>query len=155
MTDVRPVLIGMNNPISQLLEHALYPYPPGCTGWRLWDMLNDGVSGGVTKRQYLATFDRRNLVVGDWSLQQARAGARAMYASLQGREVLVLGNGPRDAFGLKPLLLHPQQVAGITWRQLPHPSGRNHWYNDRACRATASALLAELYNSTVTRELVQ
>lgn len=142
----------MNNPLSQEPEHALFPYPPGCTGWRLYDMLQEACPG-VLKHQYLATFDRRNLVVGDWSVRAARLGARAMYASLCGREVVVLGNGPRDAFGLKPLLLHPQLIAGITWRQLPHPSGRNLWYNDRANRALAAALLAELYNSTVRKEL--
>jgi hypothetical protein len=146
VADTRPVLLGMNNPLSSEPKHALYPSPPGCTGWRIWNMLNEKT--GCSKSQYLRAFDRRNLVSGRvWSRGEAAEAARVFTDEMVGREVVVLGEEPRRALGLDKLLIHPQVVFGVTWRQLPHPSGRNPWYNDADCRALAATLLAELYNS--------
>lgn len=138
----------MNNPVSPLPEHALYPHPPGCTGWRLWDMLQERLPG-VTKGQYLRAFDRRNLIDGkEWDAGVAQTRVAQIIGELRGREIVVLGAAPRRALGLPELLIHPLQWQGSTWRQLPHPSGRNHWYNDPTCRTLAACLLAELYEST-------
>jgi hypothetical protein len=143
--DLRPVLLGMNNPVSSDPAHALYPHPPGCTGWRLWDMLNDRMD--VSKTQYLRAFDRRNLVDGKtWHPGEAARRAASLIEELRGREIVVLGAAPRRILGLPELLVHPIQWRGSTWRQLPHPSGRNLWYNDPTCRVLASCLLAELYS---------
>jgi hypothetical protein len=136
----------MNNPVSSEPGHELYPAPPGCTGHRIWMMLNSKT--GASKSQYLRTFDRRNLVSGKtWSRGRAVEAGRVLIEELVGREVVVFGEEPRRALGLQKLLIHPQVMFGVTWRQLPHPSGRCLWYNDPDCRALAAALLAELYNS--------
>lgn len=149
---MRAVLIGMNNPLSSDPEHALYPHPPGCTGWRIWQMLMDR-RPGVTRGQYLRAFERVNLVDGrEWRAAEARARARELRGALRGRVVLVLGAAPRRALELPPLLVHPQELGGVTWRQLPHPSGRCRWYNEPEARATAAALLAELYDMAEIRE---
>lgn len=145
---MRPILIGMNNPLSLAPGHELYPHPPGCTGHRLWSMLNERLPI-VTRRRYLDTFERRNLVVGtQYDKRIARASASLIYAELwgSGRVVVLLGNAVRDAFGdVPPLLLHPQLIGGCTWRQIPHPSGRNLWYNVPENRKLVGVLLEELY----------
>ena len=140
----KPILMGMNNPLSRRPEHALYPSPPGCTGHRIWKMLS--ARTGATEEQYLAAFDRRNLQNARlWTATDAWAAAEAMLPQLRGRLVVLLGVEVRKAFGVPPLLVHPQTLHGVTWRQLPHPSGRCHWYNAPRNKRVAELLLAELY----------
>jgi hypothetical protein len=145
----------MNNPVSSRPEHALFPYPPGCTGWRVLRLLQTRLPS-VTRGQYLAAFDRRNLLDAKvWMADDAREAARHFLdldvPLLAGRTVLVFGAQPRRLLGLPPLLVHPQELRGVTWRQLPHPSGRCRWYNDRRHAAAAALLLEELYvQSTAT-----
>jgi len=145
----RPVLLGMNNPLSVRPEHALWPSPPGCAGYRLWQMVSDGVPGGVSVGSYVRVFDRRNVLRGPWDQRAARRAASGLTRDLRGRSVVVLGNQAREALGLPRLLVHPQVIDDVTWRQLPHPSGRNRWYNDPGCRELASQLLASLYTQYV------
>jgi len=74
-----------------------------------------------------------------------------------GRVVVLLGNSVREAFdralsgGLPPVLLHPQQAMGCTWRQVPHPSGRNLWYNVPENVRVVELLMEELYDDYVRR----
>lgn len=136
----------MNNPHSSNPNHALYPHPPRVAGWRLWQMLE--ARRPVGRAAYLRAFDRRNLVMGRlWSVELARVSAAEMRPGLAGRTVLLLGVEVRRAFGIPPLLLHPQEVGGVIWRQLPHPSGLCRWYNDPDNRGVAGMLLEELYDS--------
>lgn len=145
---LRPVLIGMNNPISSRPEYVLYPEPAGCTGWRLWKLLE--ARTGASKRDYLRAFDRLNLVTGQrWSMPEARKEVERLRPQLAGRVVVLLGQDVRLAFGVPRLLIHPQEVDGITFRQLPHPSGLNLWFNSETNRSLASMLLEELYNDHV------
>ena len=147
-TAMKPILMGMNNPLSARPEHALFPYPPGCTGHRIWKMLE--ARTGATRSQYLEAFERRNLLNSlAWKKHEARPAALAVWPQLLGRVVVLLGNDPRDAFGVPPLLVHPQEYGGVTWRQLPHPSGRCHWYNSPKNRDVAALLLQELYEASV------
>lgn len=140
----RPVLLAMCNPHSVRPEHALYPYPPGCSGWRLWKLLESRT--GATHEDYLRAFDRVNLVpLREWDEEVARRRAPGMLREMEGREVVVLGTRVRAALGVPPLLVHPQDHAGATYRQLPHPSGRCLWYNDPENRRIAAVLLEELY----------
>lgn len=143
---MKPVLIGMNNPVSSAPEHALYPSPPGCTGHRIWKMLN--ARTGVDEGEYLEAFERRNLLSSrSWNVRPSMATALAdsMIPSLQGRTVVLLGQTVRAAFGVQRQLVHPVESRGVTWRQLPHPSGRCHWYNVKKNREVAELLLEELY----------
>jgi hypothetical protein len=145
--DTRPVLLGMNNPVSSDPAHALFPYPPGCTGWNLLEMLRERVPD-ITRSRYLRVFDRRNLVDGKtWSRTAARERGMWMQNALRGREVVVLGEDVRRVIGLDKLLIEPQVKNGITWRQIPHPSGRNLWYNDPQNRMLVAVLLEQLYRS--------
>jgi hypothetical protein len=146
----------MNNPVSSKPEHALFPYPPGCTGHRVLEMLRLR-RPNVTRQQYLAAFDRRNLVAGKvWDKREAQRAADTFRkdSGNRGRVVLVFGEEPRKALGLEKLLVHPQRdlLCDITWRQLPHPSGRCYWYNEPECRELAADLLAELYDMGATSD---
>jgi hypothetical protein len=144
----------MNNPLSSEPEHALYPHPPGCAGWRLWQMVHEKT--GATRSQYLRAFDRRNLLsTAEWNQVEAGRAGEAFTSAARGRTVVVLGEPTRRAIGLPRLLLHPLQWRGVTWRQIPHPSGRCRYYNDADARAVVVALLAELYDAAIAdRELV-
>lgn len=146
MTD-KPVLIGMNNPLSTDDEHALWPHPEGCTGHRLWCMLRERLPH-VGRKDYLDTFERRNLVRGiAFSRALARQEAARVFAAMWGsrRTVVLLGEDVRRAFEHPRLLVEPQVIGGCTWRQLPHPSGRNMWYNSPEHRKMAGVLMEELY----------
>lgn len=144
MSDRRPILLAMNNPYSDDPRHALYPHPVGSAGHRLWQMLRARVPT-VTRHSYIRDFDRRNLVQArQWSALAARQAADSLVASVQGRVVLVLGSDVRNILGLEPQLVHPIEDRGVTWRQLPHPSGRNLWYNSAENREVAGMLLEEL-----------
>jgi hypothetical protein len=149
----KPLLIGMNNPISTRPGHELYPAPEGCTGHRLWRMLN--VRTSASRQSYMDSFERRNLVRGlEYDRKMGNMRAAATVAELQGsgRVVVLLGQAVREAFdraldgALPPLLIHPQEAVGCTWRQVPHPSGRNLFYNDAANAKLVELLMEELYN---------
>ena len=143
--DLRAVLLGMNNPLSVKPEHALYPYPPGCTGHRIFTMLLVKMPD-LLRHQYLDGFERVNLVDGkDFSMRLARQKAQEIVDKYQGRTVVVLGASTRAALKLPHKLILPMHRDGVIWRQLPHPSGRNRWYNDARNRELAASLLTELY----------
>lgn len=149
---MKPVIIGMNNPLSQRAGFELYPHPPGCTGYRLWKMLF--ARTGVSRKEYLEAFERRNLVTGvAWNAAAGRDSAARMRDGLRGRVVLLLGRAVQQCFDVPPLLVHPQYIDGVTWRQLPHPSGRNLWYNDMDNIRVAELLMEDLYDISKQREV--
>jgi hypothetical protein len=137
----------MNNPVSSKPEHALFPYPPGCTGHRIFEMLKSRVPD-VTRHDYLDRFERRNLVPYKvYDKKMAREHAAKIEHELfgSGRSVVLFGADVAGAFGHPRLLLHPQVIGGVTWRQVPHPSGRNLWFNLPTNRDLVAMLLEELY----------
>lgn len=147
MEKQKPILWGMNNPLSSSEGHQLYPAPEGCTGHRLYKMLHERLPH-VNRRNYLDTFDRRNLVTGrQWSSTLGHAEAERAFAALwgSGRTIVLLGEDVRRCFGHPRLLVEPQEIGGCTWRQIPHPSGRNIWYNSARHRKMVGVLLEELY----------
>ncbi len=152
----KPILIGMNNPVNVGVGYELYPSPEGCTGHRLWRMLNERT--GASRSAYLDAFERRNLVRHKlYDRTIARLNAADIQRELRGtgRHVVLLGREVQQAFAHPPLLIHPQVIGGCTWRQLPHPSGRNFWYNDPDNVKLAELLLEELYVNSKEVEKVQ
>ena len=65
-----------------------------------------------------------------------------------GATIVVLGQQVARALGLPPGLIHPVVIGGVTWRQVPHPSGRNLWYNVAEHRTIVGVLLEELLCQT-------
>lgn len=144
----RPILIGINNPISSDPAHVLYPYPVGCTGHRILQMLQSRLPE-VTRRDYLNRFERRNLVgmkIVNMSVAKETAAKIQQELWGSGRTVVLFGEEVRRAFAHPRSLLHPQIIGGVTWRQVPHPSGRNQWYNSKENRDLVAMLLEDLYN---------
>lgn len=145
--DKRPLLIGISNPVSSAPEHALFPFPVGCTGHRILQMLQSRLPN-VTQKDYLNRFERRNLVphkIVDMTIARETAARIQKELWGTGRTVVLLGEEVRRAFGHPRSLLHPQVIGGATYRQVPHPSGRNHWYNEQKNRDLVAMLLEDLY----------
>ena len=164
----RPLLVGLHNPLSPEPKFALYPRPEGCTGWRLLKMLGPA----FTERDYLRAFDRVDLldhheqVGGKGYAARLRWGrSRLMEYIVQGkyRTVVLLGTdvwravlGPRELASARKLrapwvLWEKVSVGGDVLRflTLPHPSGRNRWYQDRENASAASRALKQLAEASL------
>jgi len=169
----RPVLIGLVNPYSTLAGAALLPVPRGCAGWRLWQFLGDGMEerglARPAKSAYVRNFQRRNILADQrhWDRNLGRALGPGVLAALAGRVIVALGaeawsslvHGRGDvSYRDRPqngqsIILHvaPQESGDeetslpTTIYYLPHPSGRNPWYNEPENRRVAATLLTNLY----------
>lgn len=158
----KPILIGLYNPYSPNPEHALVPYPERSAGHRLWKMLDsapmiygpDVFLARNDKDRYADAFDRRNLAFKFNDTVAARLKALACEMDIpKGSHVILLGREVLTAFTtkerpLKALLIHPQVHDGVTWRWLPHPSGRVTQYNDPVFRMLAGMVLADVLTLT-------
>lgn len=148
---MKPLLIGMNNPYGTDPSHALYPAPRNSAGHRLYDMVREGL--GITRARYLESFDRVNLVYGEWDRRAARISASELLPDLAGRQVALLGREVQIAFGWigrSPLEEWSEIVALVprlhaTFHAVPHPSGVNQWYNAPGNRQRVVDLLRRLY----------
>jgi hypothetical protein len=121
---VKPLLVGELNPYGPSDDYALYPDPPGCTGWRLCYKVLE-----LTEADYLEKFDRTNLCSRKWSNLEACYMANIIRNS--GRQIIImLGRKVTKAFGLAhvgPFEAHHDLDADApqspTYIVLPHPSG--------------------------------
>lgn len=139
---MKPVILGSTNPRSKDPAHALWPDPPGCSGHRLWTMIYDVC--GMTAAEYVETYDRRNLLVGTWCGERAVAAAKDFVPRCRGRTVVMLGVDVARAIGFDPDPGVKKEKFDATWYHIPHPSGRNAYYNDAMNRWNAGRLLADL-----------
>lgn len=123
---------------------ALFPFPKGCAGYRLAQLLC-GKDPGARGR-YLMQFERRNLLpvfpgegrAGDkFSMARARKAADALIVELNGRRVLVVGQATAEALGLQCPILVNHIWRGVEWGVIPHTSGRNRYWNDLAAHLRA------------------
>ena len=159
---VRPLLVGLHNPLSPEPEFALYPLPERGTGGRIADMLRPD----FTRSEYLRAFDRVNLLEHDERVSGKEYAARLQRARVRLIEHVVAGRYQTlvlfgaDVWGAVAPVARPARPQwlrwdnldvvdrGVGWRvrflTLPHPSGRNLWYNNSANRAAASRALREL-----------
>jgi hypothetical protein len=140
----KTIIIGMNNPLSTDPRYALFPAPEGCAGHRLWQMLQLAAPD-LVRMDYINGFERMNLVTGPWSGRAGRDSAAELLRSgrLHSRRVILLGTEVWRAFSL-PITVPAcgTHVAGTTeFTRVPHPSGRNLWYNDINNRRRVGRLL--------------
>jgi hypothetical protein len=106
---------------------------------------------GISIEEYLARTERHNLFpqpILIWHDGQARQNAIDIWPSLIGRTTLLLGRNVTLAFGLHPPDLsltwkHPNEDVEIA--MLPHPSGRNRWWNDPENRSAARRFLHQTF----------
>lgn len=143
------LLLGEDNPISSAPEHALFPYPEGCSGERLCNKVL-----GLRRATHLALW-RTNLCVGGWSMPRARERAHALLSEHAPWSVVVLlGAKVREAIGYEGAFFTYGTRYGwspgdapsrpFTLVSLPHPSGRNLVWNNPARCVDARMLLREV-----------
>lgn len=152
MTDKRPLFVGEAPGLSSNGDgYPLYPEPDNSAGARLYRLtpfyrLVNGINMG-TKTAHLQGSCRLNLIPEHpgktWQSGRAAVQATNLLRSglLADRLVILVGTRIRQAFypGLMPAdwppcewkvcLLRPLHAhCQVAW--MPHPSGRNLWYND-------------------------
>lgn len=129
------VLVGLDNPQSGDPKHALYPWPPNCTGYRLCQMM------GLSMREYLHLFERDNLfpdcmAYGGVEERRRRATELVSRHLAPDRDVWMVACGT-PVYGLLTTAT-PDKLEFMRMQSgdhhyhcaaLPHPSGRNRWYN--------------------------
>ena len=140
----RVLLVGENNPYGADPEFALYCYPPGCAGHRLFRIF------GLPEDQYLG-LHRTNLCAGDWSKTQAQARVWELLSpQAPWRVIVLLGRKVTESF--EKVALDSPLVAfstrgccpGMTLVSLPHPSGRNAAMWNPKARDRARQIMREL-----------
>jgi hypothetical protein len=120
---LKPVILGMNSKTGE----ALGLLPTTGAGARLWRCT------GLTLREYLNSFDRMNLLEEpEWNAHGARDASKKIRHRLSGRMVIVLGSQAWTVLSLPKRLPFDEafSVDGTRWHMIPHPSGKNLWYND-------------------------
>lgn len=141
------LFLGEDNPLSDAAEHALYPWPEGCSGHRLMKIL------GLPEDQYLS-LHRANLCSREsFSMKEARRRAEFLCTdpSAPWRVVVLLGRKVADAFAYeRDFFTHGIEPKTATWTtpvtlvSLPHPSGRVLLWNKPEMRQRAREILREL-----------
>jgi hypothetical protein len=158
---MRPVLVGIAPSREGSEGQPLSALGGASTGATLADL------AGLSSMRYMQVFDRVNLVPfprpSTVPLAESRPYAEMLAGSLLvGRRVVLLGRNVSGSFGIRddfPLLTwvnwdrpgqgHMGFKSGkmsipFSWAILPHPSGRNLWYNDPENRKLAGAFMTEL-----------
>lgn len=124
----RPWLVGELNPYGADPDMALYPLPEYASGGRLARIL------GLSRTEYLRSFERRNLCVGKWSMKAARIAAAQIEREADCAPLVLLGAKVCDAFGFefKPFVacVTGDEVPRSPVVRLPHPSGLSRLWNE-------------------------
>jgi uracil-DNA glycosylase len=110
---------------------------------------------GITPEEYLKRTERMNLLPywpgrhgeGDLMPRRMLAGAAfAMLHELEDRRVVMLGSSVAWAFRVHRVpLFRWFEFKGALVMVMPHPSGRNRWWNDPAHVARARRALRQLF----------
>lgn len=159
---MRVLLIGQAPGPNTDPELPLYPVPRTSAGGRLQQMMK------LTRAQYLKNFERINLLNeypgthkrdDKFPIREARLAARTLRPLLAGRSVVLVGRNVARAFQLDiPFHVwgHLQarracvlnKTSGLSRvAVVPHPSGRNHWYNKAENREEAANFWRHLTRS--------
>jgi len=146
------LLVGLDNPQSSDPRYALFPHPSGCAGHRLMKMMQE-VDKDFTRREYVA-IPKTNLFPAGRKPrtpgpQVVGIAGTLLQMQLEGTKkiVVLLGNEVRDAvFNPKkaqPKAMVLSELGGTHFAWIPHPSGRNPYYNDTRRRRKVARFLHE------------
>lgn len=130
----RPLLLGLDNPYSTDPRNALLPRPSHSAGGRLFRLAS------MPWSEYNATFERRNI-------------CDVTQEELTGRTVVVLGREAWRRLGLSGTEFFDRTRGAqpdTLFILIPHPSGRNLWYNSSKNRYRVRRLLRRLARCTQT-----
>lgn len=142
---MRIALVGLGPGPNTHPDYPLWPSPRTSAGGRLLALT------GLTAREYFRAFERHNLFDHcPAAAELTPANLRAQYARLRPRVfgaalLVLLGREVHVAFGMegRPLLKwHPRLLSEVAL--LPHPSGRNRWFNDAGNARAARMFFREL-----------
>ena len=136
----KPLLVGQAPGPNTDPTRPLYPNPSHLSGGRLAEIM------GLDPREYLRRFDRINLLYrhpgrwpgkndDKWPEKLARVAAEAVRPLVRDRDVILVGRNVARAFGLAETPFHARLPDATV--VIPHPAGRNHWYNDPVNRKEA------------------
>lgn len=109
---------------------------------------------GLTLEEYRDRTERHNLFdspIEKWPREEAALNAGLIWSSLIGRRTILLGRRVADAFGLtnmKELRSVTLDDRGTEVAIVPHPSGRNIWWNEAGNRAEARRFLREAFGTS-------
>lgn len=150
---MKPLLIGQAPGPRTDPELPLFPVPKTSASGRLQAMM------GLTRGEYLKSFDRMNLLPyfpgkhkrdDKFPMTPAKLAAQVIKPLLAGRTVILVGRNVADAFQFDTEFFDwvewPVRRRCVVSRDngiarvavVPHPSGRNHWYNKPEHRELAS-----------------
>ena len=147
MSAVKTLLIGLDNPHSRNPAHALLPMPDGATGHKIVQIIGTVVEGYSASR-YLRDFGRLNLYVGERARSGRGSAATDRLLASMAMQVLseggylhavLFGKRVQDAFAD---FMYAERADLLLC--LPHPSGRNRWYNNFENKLYAARLLESL-----------
>jgi hypothetical protein len=133
VSPTRVILVGEQNPYGGDDAYALYPAPAGCSGHRLCCLIL-----GMSRRAYLKSFERLNLVQGPWSAAMARHHADELTKT--SARFILCGAKVCKAFQI-PFM--PFEISeGGRMLILPHPSGLNRLWNSETILEARGAVAA-------------
>lgn len=158
----QPVIVGIAPARAGDEGQPLSAIAPQSTGRKIADML------GMEPLAYMRAFDRVNVCPfpqeSTIKPKEWTAAAENLAGSLlRGRRVILLGPNVAECFGMRRDLFRyclwyessspTKGIAGFragkmtlpfSWAVLPHPSGRNRWYNEDKNKEEAIRFLREL-----------
>lgn len=149
----RVVIVGRDNPLTDRPGAALLPWPRRSTGHRLLEITEARTGCGTV--EYMRRIGRVNLLLTSEIAGPGpgRAAAYRMTAELRAADIIkdvlpdarliLLGRDVAQAFGMRDA--EPLQWTSDKIALMPHPSGRNLWFNDPAHRAAAEIFMQEAY----------
>jgi len=139
MCDARPVGLRRGGP--------LFPNP-GTAGRRLLQVIRR-VRPHTTAAEFCETFDRRNVLDSQqWDWQAARDRGSHLRNEFAGCVVICLGKEVQKALDLNCVAgAGPYYDGKAFYYFLPHPSGRNLWYNESRNCELAGKLLARFFHT--------
>lgn len=157
---MKPLLIGQAPGPNTDPDLPLFPVPATSAGGRLCQMT------GLLRGEYLLQFDRINVLNffpgqvrrdDKFPMSPARFAASTMKPFLAGRVVVLVGRNVANAFGhtaefhewgdMQCRRDHHKNPGGCQIAIIPHPSGRNHWYNDAANKIKSQNFWREFINN--------
>jgi len=144
---MKPILLGMcdTRPVSLRRGGPLYPNP-GTSGQRLLQVICS-VRPHTTVAEFCQTFDRRNVLDAQrWDWREAENRGSKLREEFAGCVVICLGEEVRKALDLQVVIgFGPYFDGKAFYYFLPHPSGRNLWYNEPRNRELVGRLLAGFF----------
>jgi len=142
VSDVRLYILGLNQP--QTGHPPLDTRPVGSAGHRLWRMVSD--VSDMTEEDWLEQTQRVNILSGEALPKDYRSASRNrgdyIGGMIQRRTVLLLGEVVANA------MRHDEPpfvwARDRDWITIPHPSGKNLFYNNPVHRAAAGLLIRDI-----------